>query len=455
MQSEDGVFTVSGPMCAWGLELSHRRQGQGLVYKNTKWVTNSPFLAEVLDTQCRNRRGGPIHRHVSLVGGLASLAAKYPDELVLGVLEGLKQQMKYDKEINSLELFASGPNPSEDLFPVEFQNEVAEFYDDISGEALPPELVRKARQEEVAWIHKIGLYKKVPRQEAREHGLGVLPIRWVDVNKGDRHKYNCRSRIVGKELKAKTKEALLAHDLFSATPPWEMIKGLLSMLVTDPSDEMQKLGKDKQELVLGVFDISRAHFMPPASRRLYVEIPSEDKIEGEGDVIGLLLRGMYGCRDASNNWMKHWQELLREGGYEVGVSNPALFYNPELNARGAVHGDDFYVLGPIGAVDGMKDLLGSKYQMRESHRLGFAEGCKREATVLNRIVVLGESEGRRYVQIHPDKRHVELIVQSVGMKMDGSNGLQHRLSNRPISNHMPCKPQQNLGREKPLFIVRQ
>ena len=64
-------------------------------------------------------------------------------------------------------------------------------------------------------------------------GHKAIPIRWVDVNKGDRRSYNVRSRLVGKELRAKTKETLLAHELFSAMPPWEMIKVLLSGLVTD------------------------------------------------------------------------------------------------------------------------------------------------------------------------------------------------------------------------------
>ena len=62
--------------------------------------------------------------------------------------------------------------------------------------------------------------------------------------------YNLRSRFVGKELKAKTKHALLAHELFSAMPTWEMVKSLLSLLVTD--------GVSSESLVLGVFDISTA-----------------------------------------------------------------------------------------------------------------------------------------------------------------------------------------------------
>ena len=85
-------------------------------------------------------------------------------------------------------------------------------------------------------------------------GHKAVPIRWVDVSKGDKRAYTLRSLLVGKELKAKTKETLLAHELFSAMPPWELIKVLLSGLVTDglaPGIELE----------MGIFDISRAHFM--------------------------------------------------------------------------------------------------------------------------------------------------------------------------------------------------
>ena len=423
LQRMDGVYTVSGPMCFWNMRLKTPKLGAGKVYKNTKWVTNSREIAEVLDQYCMNRCGGPIHRHIPLVGGMAHLCEAYPVELVDAVLEGLKRQMRADNHVSALELFASGPDPTEPLFDAEteklVEEEVQEYFDDISGEVLPSELVRKARQEEIDWIKKIELYDKVPRSMALERNKAILPVRWVDVNKGDKSAYKLRSRIVGKELKVKTKESLLAHELFSATPPWESVKSLFSLLVTDLPKSATAGG---QELVMGVYDISRAHFMPKVERELYIELPPEDRVPGE-DLVGKLKRNMYGFRDASHGWMKDWQKLLESGGYQVGAANPALFYNEESCSRGAVHGDDFYVLGPVAAVDKMKELLGSKYQMREAHRLGFGEGCVRSATVLSRVVQLGHEGGRRWVQIEPDKRHVELILQTAGVNPNSSNGV--------------------------------
>ena len=63
--------------------------------------------------------------------------------------------------------------------------------------------------------------------------MPVTRTRWLNTNKGGQQKYNIRCRFVGRQLKAKTKEALVAHELFSAMPPWECVKTLLSLLATD------------------------------------------------------------------------------------------------------------------------------------------------------------------------------------------------------------------------------
>ena len=47
------------------------------------------------------------------------------------------------------------------------------------------------------------------------------------------------------------------------------------------------------------WDISRAHFMPKVERKVYVELPKEDQVDGE-DMVGLLNRTMYGTQDASH-----------------------------------------------------------------------------------------------------------------------------------------------------------
>jgi hypothetical protein len=124
---------------------------------------------------------------------------------------------------------------------------------------------------------------------------------------------------------------------------------------------------------------------------------------------------MYGFRDASNGWMRDWQSLLLNDGFEVGKANGALFLHPTRKLRGAVHGDDFFVLGNRKQLDEMGKLLASKYSVRESHRLGFSDHCVKEATILNRVVKLHRGDdGKKEVHVMADQRHVEIVHSSLG-----------------------------------------
>ena len=49
LQKIDGVYTVSGPMCRWQMILTRHDGESELVKKQTRWVTNSRALAEILD----------------------------------------------------------------------------------------------------------------------------------------------------------------------------------------------------------------------------------------------------------------------------------------------------------------------------------------------------------------------------------------------------------------------
>ena len=79
------------------------------------------------------------------------------------------------------------------------------------------------------------------------------------------------------------------------------------------------------KLKMLVLDVSRAHFHPYAARELYVELPEEDKVPGE-DMVGVLLRCLYGTRDAANLWQEYSIDVfVNKLGMELGVSNPCLF----------------------------------------------------------------------------------------------------------------------------------
>ena len=76
-----------------------------------------------------------------------------------------------------------------------------------------------------------------------------------------------------------------------------------------------------QNLVLSVFDVSRALFYDVRERDVYVEPHLELHRPG---FVGKLNKTVYGTQDASNAWQKLWGEHLRSNGIELGASNPAL-----------------------------------------------------------------------------------------------------------------------------------
>ena len=46
-------------------------------------------------------------------------------------------------------------------------------------------------------------------------------------------------------------------------------------------------------------DVKKAYFYAPATRRVFVALPQEDKLAGEEDMCALLKRSLYGTRDAA------------------------------------------------------------------------------------------------------------------------------------------------------------
>ena len=161
------------------------------------------------------------------------------------------------------------------------------YYDDVSWKLLRTELVEKSRQEEPQFINQIGLWKVVDRPAHTR----IIGTRWVDVNKQDDEQPLYRSRLVGQELKSDG-----GDSYFAATPPLDSIKFLFRIVTT--KKVRRNTGKlvDQEGKCIQLVDIRKAHFYSPATRELYVELPSECGYSR--DKVGLLVRSMYGCRDA-------------------------------------------------------------------------------------------------------------------------------------------------------------
>ena len=186
-------------------------------------MTNSPEVGKRLDKRCCNKHvaDNEKHRHVQLVCGRARHAQVYPRSLCQAVCEGVASQKKMDSR-NLVML---------DVMTIEEINQLGaddlheshgdmEAFDDVTNEALVPELVMKARAEELKYFDEMGVYEYATMEECRRvTGKAPIGTRWIDINKGDSTKTNYRSRLVAKEFKVDVRP-----DLFAATPPTECLR---------------------------------------------------------------------------------------------------------------------------------------------------------------------------------------------------------------------------------------
>ena len=80
------------------------------------------------------------------------------------MLRGLRRQLQADQKIGLSPLEAGYTGHEE----IEYSEEdVEQFYDDISGALLPAKEVRAARLEEIEYLQTFPVYKKVPAAMAK------------------------------------------------------------------------------------------------------------------------------------------------------------------------------------------------------------------------------------------------------------------------------------------------
>ena len=138
--------------------------------------------------------------------------------------------------------------------------EEGNFWDDVNGEYLPEDLMLAARREEIDRVYSEGVHVIVPMQECQDAGVKPLDLIWVDTDKSvDPTRKKIRSRMCAREYKTKKhgkiQRVLRASQLFSAMPPLEAVKVLVSIMM---SVSLSNKGKP---LKLRHYDISRAHLL--------------------------------------------------------------------------------------------------------------------------------------------------------------------------------------------------
>ena len=160
-------------------------------------------------------------------------------------------------------------------------------WDDNTGRWLDPELCAKARREEVEYIRRHKMYKRVTRKVCpREMGRASSKTGWEENGKGQPGKPNVRARWVAKEYKTHA-----SPEMYASTPPLEALKVVLSEIATG-----ERGGK-----VVALVDVRKACFYASARRRVSVELPPGDHQAGDEHMCGLLHFSLFGTRDAEPN----------------------------------------------------------------------------------------------------------------------------------------------------------
>ena len=273
-----------------------------------------------------------------------------------------------------------------------------ELYDDMHEfKKMDREAVIMARRTEMQFFQKMGVYVKVPRGMAKMHGAKVITTKWLDTNKGDAESPNYRSRLVGREVKYDKR-----LDLFSATPPLETLKVLISMCA--------RRQHDHEPCRMAVVDIKRAYFYAKARRAVFIEIPIEDREDGDEGMVGQLQLSLYGTRDAAQNWAAEYTAFLIKIGFVVGKASPCNFVHNERKIALTVHGDDFTIIGNNMQLKWLGDKMRQRYELKMDV-LGPEVHCVQEIRVLNRII-RWTKEGIEY---EPDQRRAEKVVSDFGL----------------------------------------
>ena len=207
-----------------------------------------------------------------------------------------------------------------------------------------------------------------------------------------------RSRWVARDFKEKGRKD--REDLFSATPPLELMRYMLSRQATIRDD-----GQERKTL-----DVKKAHLIPKCDQDVYVQLPPEAC--AQPDECGKLLFWRYGCRPAAQAWKEHGSAVLSKAGFKRSVSCLVAFVHNSRDLMGVVHGDHFVFVGLDVDLDYILEVLQANYELKNRGRLGRGDKDAKVIDMLGRKL-------RWYdwgLTWQASSRHKTLLMEYFGMK---------------------------------------
>lgn len=143
--------------------------------------------------------------------------------------------------------------------------------DDVIGVELGPGMVRAARGEEVEYIRKVTLHRKVDEECWRVTCKAPIKLGWIDISKCDAQDPNYRSRFAAEGVNPYKRD-----EVFAAISPLEALEFAMPTAAIGNNGEM-----------IMVNDVSRAFFHAKVKRDVYVALPDEgETIQDHGQFAG-------------------------------------------------------------------------------------------------------------------------------------------------------------------------
>jgi hypothetical protein len=209
-----------------------------------------------------------------------------------------------------------------------------------------------------------------------------------------------RSRLVGKEFNDNE-----LYGRFGGTPSLEALRRLYGCAA--------KLENGRRRCAM-VNDVARAFFKAGMHQAICVELPTEE--EAEEDEVGLLLKSLFGIKDANANFEKLVEEVLLATGFVQNSCNLAMSSHKGRAIRVLVLGDHFVSTSFGRDLNWLKEYLEARFKIK-THVVGTSTDEEPKLRVLNRVIRV-DDEGWHY---EDDQRHCELILR--GLRLEGVKGV--------------------------------
>ena len=239
------------------------------------------------------------------------------------------------------------------------------------------------------------VYGYCDREVAKWDPLGTfVKVKWVRVNKGSRENPNVRCRLVAQELAYGAKD----DELYAGTPSLSTLKWLLSDLASNRSPDSRIM----------IMDIKSAFLYGEAVRNVYIELPHRDPESGK-NVVGKLVKAMYGTRDAPKIWFNTVKRFMAKLGFRTSRVQPSLFIHDQKKLKLMVHVDDFLVTGPESGCEWLHSELKKLFELS---CLMLGDDKISEAKYLNRVVQWGV----KGISVSGDAKHSQILISEWGME---------------------------------------